>query len=228
MSQQGILKNGVGKKLIMGLTGIFLVSFLMVHLGINLCALVNDNGETFNSAAEFMSQNFFIRTAEWGLFLGFIIHILDAAVLTWNNRKSRPVNYAKVDGAANSTWYSRSMGILGTLLLIFLILHLGHFWVKSRFIGIENPFTQHDDLYFIMLYTFQDLWVVIVYVLAQVSLAYHLLHGFQSAFKTLGLQHPKYDPLIKISGIVYSIVVPALFALIPVVLYLRFNHLITF
>ena len=116
-----------------------------------------------------MADNFFIRTAEWGLFLGFILHIVDAAVLTLGNRKSRPIAYAKVDGAANSSWYSRSMGILGTLLLIFLILHLGHFWVKSRFTGIENPFTQKDDLYFYMMYTFQDLWVVIIYILAQIS-----------------------------------------------------------
>jgi succinate dehydrogenase / fumarate reductase cytochrome b subunit len=228
MSQHGILKNVVGKKLIMGLTGIFLVSFLVVHLGINLCALVPDNGETFNSAAEFMADNFFIRTAEWGLFLGFILHIVDAAVLTLGNRKSRPIAYAKVDGAANSSWYSRSMGILGTLLLIFLILHLGHFWVKSRFTGIENPFTQKDDLYFYMMYTFQDLWVVIIYILAQISLGYHLLHGFKSAFRTLGLNHPKYNPLISIIGIVYSILVPTLFAIIPVVLHLRYNHYITF
>ena len=228
MSQQGILKNVVGKKLLMGLTGLFLVSFLVVHVGINACALINDNGETFNTAAEFMATNFFIRTAEWGLFLGLIIHILDAAVLTWHNRKSRPVAYAKMDGKANSTWYSRSMGILGTLLLIFLIVHLAHFWVKSRFTGIENPLSGKDDLYFVMFWTFQDLWVVILYVLAQASLAYHLLHGFQSAFQTLGINHPKYNPLIKIAGIAFSILVPTLFAIIPVVLYLRFNHLINF
>jgi succinate dehydrogenase / fumarate reductase cytochrome b subunit len=232
MSQHGILKNVVGKKLIMGLTGIFLVSFLVVHVGINACALVNDDGYTFNTAAEFMASNFFIRTAEWGLFLGLLIHVFDAAVLTLHNRKSRPVAYAKMDGKANSTWYSRSMGILGTLLLIFLIVHLAHFWVKSRFTGLEdqlyNNGTILPDLYKQMSDTFQSLWVVILYTVAQFSLAYHLLHGFPSAFHTLGISHPKYNPLIKIVGITFSIVVPTLFAIIPVVLYLRSNHLINF
>ena len=232
MSQQGILTNVVGKKLLMGLTGLFLVSFLVVHVGINACALIPDNGYTFNLAAEFMASNFFIRTAEWGLFLGLMIHVFDAAVLTWHNRKSRPVAYAKMDGKANSTWYSRSMGILGTLLLIFLIVHLAHFWVKSRFTGLEEMgYSTGEilpDLYNQMLNTFKNLWVVILYALAQFSLAYHLLHGFPSAFQTLGISHPKYNPLIKTAGITFSIVVPTLFAIIPVVLYLRFNHFINF
>lgn len=222
MANSGLLQNGIGKKLLMGLTGLFLITFLVVHLGINLCALVDDGGELFNNAAYFMGHNLFIRTAEIGLFLGIIVHIVDALLLTLQSRKARPVAYAVVDGKANSRWYSRWMGLLGTLILMFLIVHLIHFWVKSRFTGIEDEYGR-ENLYLVMVNTFKIHWVVLVYVLAQISLAYHLLHGFQSAFQTLGFNHPKYTPLIKIVGATFAILVPTLFAIIPIVLHIRHN-----
>lgn len=215
-----MLGSSVSKKVIMGLTGLFLISFLVVHLGINLCALLDDGGETFNIAAEFMAKNLVIRTMEIGLFLGFIIHIVDGLYLEFKNRQARPVAYYKSPGSENSTWYSRSMGLLGTLLLIFLIVHLAHFWVKSRFGDITDEYGR-ENLYLIMAQVFKNPIVVVLYVISQISLAYHLLHGFQSAFQTLGFNHPKYSPLIKVTGTAYAILVPLLFAIIPVVLYFR-------
>jgi succinate dehydrogenase / fumarate reductase cytochrome b subunit len=129
------------------------------------------------------------------------------------------VGYNKIDGAANSKWYSRSMGLLGTLLLIFLIIHLVHFWVKSRFTGLPDA-NGHENLYAVMQETFKMLWVVVVYVLAMVSLAYHLMHGFQSSFQTLGLNHKKYTPLIKKAGMWFSIIIPLIFAAMPIAMYL--------
>ncbi len=212
----------IGKKLVMGLTGIFLILFLIVHCGVNALVFLDDDGELFNKAAHFMGTNFFIRVGEVILFIGLIWHIIQSLIVTITNSKARPQGYAKF--ANSSPWYSRSMGLLGTLVLIFLIVHLAHFWVVSRF-GELNVKTYDmekvDNLYFLMQDVFSNLWIVIVYDLAMISLAYHLLHGFQSAFQTLGINHKKYTPLIRITGIIYSILLPLLFAAMPVVIYLR-------
>ena len=205
----------------MGLTGLFLISFLVIHCFLNSLIFVNDGGALFNEGAHFMATNWIIRAMEVVLMLGIILHIVQALVLTLENRKARPIAYAQVNGAANSSWYSRSMGLLGTLLLIFLIIHLAHFWVKSRFTGLPlDESTGHDNLFIVMTETFKYLWVVIVYCLAMVSLSYHLMHGFQSAFQTLGLNHKKYTPLIKSVGMWFSIIVPIIFAAMPISMHL--------
>jgi succinate dehydrogenase / fumarate reductase cytochrome b subunit len=130
------------------------------------------------------------------------------------------VAYAVVDGAANSKWYSRSMGLLGTLLLLFLIIHLKHFWYFSRLTdGLESR-----TLFAEMQSVFTNPWVVIVYVLGCISLGYHLLHGFQSAFQTLGWNHPKYTPTIKMIGAIYAIVISAVFAAMPIAFYFNLIH----
>jgi len=220
MSKSGFLSSSLGKKFIMSLTGLFLISFLIVHCLLNSFIFFNDGGLIFNTGAHFMATNWLIRAMEIVLFLGLILHAVQALVLTMANKKARPVGYAKFNGAANSTWYSRSMGLLGTLILLFLIIHLAHFWVKSRFTGLPGEDANgHENLYAVMQETFTHLWVVVVYCLAMISLAYHLLHGFQSAFQTLGLNHKKYTPLIKGVGTVFAIVVPLIFAAMPVAMY---------
>jgi succinate dehydrogenase / fumarate reductase cytochrome b subunit len=215
---KGMFSYSIGKKLIMGLTGMFLILFLIVHCGINSLIFLNDGGETFNRAAEFMSHNWLIRILEVGLFLGFILHIIQSLILTLENKKARKIGYAVSNANANSKWYSRSMGLLGTLILIFLILHLKHFWVVSRF--TDHISSGEQTLYDEMKEVFANPIVVIIYVLAQISLAYHLMHGFQSAFQTLGLYHKKYTPIIKKIGTIYAIIIPLLFALMPIVMYL--------
>ena len=149
-----IFKSSIGKKIVMGLTGLFLISFLLVHCGINACIFLNDNGETFNKAAHFMGTNLFIRTAEIGLFLGLLIHIIQGLVLTYENNKKRPIKYAVNAGNQNSKWYSRSMGLLGTLLLIFLIIHMGDFWTHSRVPGLVGglPEVEYDGVVYHDLY----------------------------------------------------------------------------
>ena len=205
----------------MGLTGLFLISFLLVHCFINSLIFFNDGGLTFNTGADFMAHNWIIRFGEIVLFGGLILHIVQALVLTLENKKARPIPYAKIDGAANSSWYSRSMGLLGTLLLIFLIIHLAHFWVKSRFTGLPEELDAdgHENLYFVMQETFTQMWVVVLYCLSMISLSYHLMHGFQSAFQTLGLNHKKYTPLIKKTGLAFSILIPIVFAAMPIAMH---------
>lgn len=216
------LSSSLGRKLIMAVTGLSLIIFLIVHCGINSLIFFNDGGETFNSAAEFMGTNWLIRTTEVGLMLGFIIHIVDGLMLWNSNKAKRPIKYAIVKGEANSTWYSRSMGLLGTLVLIFLIIHLRHFWVVSRF--TDEITSGKETLFGEMREVFQNPFVVIVYVLGCISLSYHLMHGFQSSFQTMGWNHPKYTPFVKSLGKWFSIIVPIVFASMPISMYFGWIH----
>ncbi len=212
------LTSSIGKKVIMSLTGLFLISFLVIHATINAMIFYNDGGETFTHWGHFMGTNPIIRTLEIGLVLGFLIHIADGLWLTKKNNDARPVKYAVTNPSANSSWYSRSMGLLGTLILIFLVIHTSHFWIPNR----SNQFATGEELnlYQMMLDIFQNIWVVIIYVLGCFSLFWHLLHGFESAFKTLGLYHLKYNGAIHAIGVAFSIVIPTLFALMPISIYL--------
>ncbi len=221
-----LFKSSIGKKFLMGLTGLFLVTFLLVHCFINSMVFFDSTGSLFNEYAHFMGTNILIRIAEVGLFGGLILHVIDGLMLFFQNRAARPEKYAYSDYSTNSTWYSRSMALLGTLLLMFLILHLAHFWVQSRF--MQLPEVDHPqlkvpmiNLYGLMVTTFSSPLIVAVYVLAQISLAYHLLHGFKSAFQSLGLNHTKYNQLIDATGTVFSIIIPLIFAAMPIVIYLR-------
>ena len=138
MSNSGVFSQSIGRKIAMGLTGLFLISFLVVHCFLNALIFFNDGGETFNIGAEFMATNWIIRAMEIVLFAGILLHIWLALKLTIQNRRARPVKYAVGPGQSNSKWYSRWMGLLGTLLLMFLIIHTRHFWVETRFIGLEH------------------------------------------------------------------------------------------
>lgn len=217
-NQANFLQSSLGKKLIMGLTGLFLISFLVVHAFINSLIFFNDGGVLFNEGSEFMAHNPVIRVIEIVLFIGIILHIVQALILTLQNNKARPVKYAVNNGKANSKWYSRSMGLLGTLLLIFLIIHLKHFWVVSRF--TDEITSGEETMYGEMKEVFENPLIVITYVLGVISLGYHLLHGFQSAFQTLGLNHPKYTPVIKAIGFWFSIIISIAFAAMPIAMYM--------
>jgi succinate dehydrogenase / fumarate reductase cytochrome b subunit len=167
---------------------------------------------------------------EVGLFVGFILHIVQGIVLTAKNRSKRPVGYAVTRRNQTSKWYSRSMGLLGVLILIFLIIHLGQFWVHTRFaflfggVGEVTYDKPMDDLYGSMVTVFSHGWVVIVYLIALVALGFHLAHGFQSAFRTLGMTSSRYIPIVKCVGYAYAIIVPVIFALMPVTMFFGWVH----
>jgi succinate dehydrogenase / fumarate reductase cytochrome b subunit len=234
MTWKQVFTSSIGKKIVMSLTGIFLIVFLIVHVGINATIFAdlnvpvwpfdaNENGAMFNRAAHFMGSTVLIRIVEVGLFLGIFLHIIQGLILEFDNRKKRGTHgYAVALGNRGSKWYSRSMGLLGTILLIFLILHWWHFWIPARITGHEElkEMGEMHDMFSLMQFTFQELWVVIFYVAACISLAYHLLHGFQSAFRTLGLGNKKWLGIVQSLGVGYSIIVPLLFALMPIAMYL--------
>lgn len=215
---KGFLKSSIGKKVVMGLTGLFLVSFLVIHVSINACIFFNDGGQTFNAAADFMAHNPVIRILEIGLLAGLILHAVQALILTMQNKKARPVAYAKVDGAANSKWYSRSMGVLGSLLLMFLVVHFANFWFPTKVAVFSH---QEHNTFESMKVVFDQWYFVAIYLLGVGALCYHLLHGVQSAFQSLGLNHKNYTPAIKSFGVWFSIIVSLLFASMPIVMFLH-------
>lgn len=213
----GLFGSSIGRKIIMGLSGLFLVSFLIIHCSINALIFLNDNGDTFNTAAHFMVSNPAMKVMEIVLFAGFILHIIDGIMLWLQNRSARPVSYAVSN--KSSKWYSRNMAILGTFILFFLVIHLSHFWFKK----VNNDLTsttingvEMHNMYNEMLAVFSNpIWTVI-YVVSCLALAYHLLHGFRSGFQTLGINHPKYNKLLNVIGIALGVVLPVVFALMPV------------
>jgi succinate dehydrogenase / fumarate reductase cytochrome b subunit len=219
MTFKHFFTSSIGKKFSMAFTGLFLILFLIVHAGINSCIFLNDGGSTFNEVAHFMSHNWIMRFLEIGLFAGLIVHAIQGLMLWNQNNKARPIAYQYNQPSKNSSWYSRSMGILGTLLLLFLIMHLSHFYVGTK-IALYSGDTAHD-LFEEMKQVFSNLWIVVLYLCGVIALFWHLYHGFQSAFQTLGIHHKKYTPLIKMLGTGYAIIICLLFALMPIAMYLN-------
>jgi succinate dehydrogenase / fumarate reductase cytochrome b subunit len=211
------ITSSIGKKFLMGFTGLFLISFLVIHVLINACIYFNDGGATFNMAASFMANNIIIRVVEVGLFLGIILHVVQALIITLQNNKARPQKYAVQNLAVSSKWYSRSMGLLGTLLLMFLVVHLANFWVPTKIAVFKG---EEHNTFESLKTVFSNPIVLAVYLLGLISLFYHLLHGFQSAFQTFGLNHKKYTPCIKSFGFWYSVIIVLLFASMPITLFM--------
>ena len=299
MSNSVLFKSSIAKKYFMALTGLFLCTFLIGHLLGNLQLIFNTGEEgrrAFNEYAYFMGHNLFIQVLSYTTYLALIIHAVDGIMLTIQNKKARPVNYAYSNPKANSGTASRNMAILGTLILVFIATHMANFWWKAKItkeipmhslvktvdypVG-QNPATgemvtkpievtyylqtngtyqqfkvkdpstgqeqklmelknKHEfyditsgvkmgegykDLHSVVMTFFSKenssaLFGVIFYVISMLVLGYHLWHGFASAFQSLGLNHPLYTPIIKKVGMAFSIIVPFLFAIIPVIIYI--------
>jgi succinate dehydrogenase / fumarate reductase cytochrome b subunit len=223
MKWSELFTSSVGKKFVMGLTGIFLILFLIVHVSVNACIWAMDDGQMFNMAAHFLGATVVPRVLEIGLFIGFILHIVQAYVLEVQNRRKRGIGYQVAMGNKGSKWYSRYMGWLGTFVLLFLVIHLRDFWVPSRFTDMDKvsypPGVEVHDLFSLMKDTFHTGWIVVVYLVGCLALAYHLMHGFQSAFRSLGVDNSRYLRLINGIGVAFSVVVPLAFAMMPISMY---------
>lgn len=207
----GIVKTSIARKFVMAFTGFFLIVFLLTHLSINLLTLSSDP-EAFNEASHFMATNPLIQVMQYVLAAGFLIHIIMGIKLTKQNSDARPVKYVKNNAAANSGFASRSMIVTGLLVLVFIVLHLkDYFWVLK--FGDMTPYSSDYDL---VVGLFGSPLYTVIYVAAFVLLGIHLSHGFQSAFQSLGANHPQYTPFVKGFGTWYSILVPAGFALVAV------------
>jgi succinate dehydrogenase / fumarate reductase cytochrome b subunit len=243
--------SSLGKKLIMALTGLFLCTFLIVHLGGNLLLFSNDNGFGFNVYANFLTHFPPIEVIAYILYLSILVHALYAIILTVKNRKARPVGYA-IQAKSDASWSSKNMGLLGSILLLFIVIHMSDFWFGyhndkkmgfkeyrtdlktgttteadytpgyaefSHSVSTENDteIVRVKDLHARVVQIFSHLWYVVFYVIAMGALSFHLLHGFQSAFRTLGWVHRKYTPIVYGIGCwFFAVIIPLGFAAMPV------------
>jgi succinate dehydrogenase / fumarate reductase, cytochrome b subunit len=217
--------SSIGRKVIVAFSGLFLVLFLLGHVSGNLLLFKDDGGQAFNEYARFMTTNQFVQVLSIVTYASILLHIIYTIILTVQNRKARPIGYAVSNAGDNSPWTSRNMGILGTLILIFLVIHLRAFWFRMHW-G-EIPYVNYEgvgeikNLYAVVTEAFSHLWYVALYVISMLILAFHLTHGFRSAFQTLGLRHKKYTPAIETLGYFIAVVVPILFALMPIYMYFK-------
>lgn len=217
-----MLTSTLGRKLLMSLTGLFLISFLTIHLIGNLAIFSSDDGLAFNAYAAFMSTNPLIGAVSYLLYAGIVLHVVVAFILYFQNRSARPVKYNNQKSGENSSWESRSMTLLGILILAFLLIHLKDFWWQYKVGGgyqFVNDANGNRDIYALVIEQFSTTFALVSYLIGLAALFLHLKHGFQSAFQTLGLEHRKYTPAIKAIGLIYAIIVPIGFAAIPIFVY---------
>jgi succinate dehydrogenase / fumarate reductase cytochrome b subunit len=217
-----ILTSSIGKKLMMSLAGLFLVVFLLVHLGINLSLILADTREPFNKAAHFMSTNIIVKIMEIVLFGGFLLHILYGVMLQIQNWVARPKRYKK-ENFSQTSFFSKFMIHTAAIITVFMVIHLFDFYFRAKFFG-EVPSVVYDgkeyhDLGILVIEKFKMGGFVVFYLACFLILAFHLLHGFQSAFQSLGLEHKTYTPVIKALGVLYTVLVTAGFILIPIYIY---------
>lgn len=248
--------SSLGKKLIMALTGLFLCTFLIVHVGGNALLFKNDDGYAFNMYANFLTHFPPIEVIAYILYAFILVHALYALILTVKNRKARPVGYA-VKASDNASWSSKNMGLLGSILFLFIVIHMGDFWYHYKFtnavqfkeyrtdlssgvtqsvefvpksadfehsISTENniEIVRVKDLHLRVAASFANPVYDIFYVIAMVAVSFHLLHGFQSAFRTLGWTHRKYTPIVEFIGTwFFAVIIPIAFALMPIVYYFK-------
>lgn len=255
------LDSSIGRKVLMSLTGLFLCLFLIVHLSGNLQLFFDDMGLAFNQYSVWMTTFLPIKIVSYLLYASILIHVFNGFRLALMNRSARPVNYSASKDPRSSTWASKNMAVLGTVLLIFLVTHMANFWFKYKFgdvpwteytvnvatgevLGKQQVveainFRPHEyvtagtdgtsvqtivvrDLYKVVEEAFKVNWLVALYLIGLIALAYHLVHGFQSAFQTLGIRHTSYTKLIQAVGIwLYGIIIPLMFAAMPIYFFLK-------
>ncbi|MCC6754650.1 MAG: succinate dehydrogenase cytochrome b subunit [Saprospiraceae bacterium] len=220
-----LFRSSIGRKVVMSLSGLFLIAFLVVHLLGNLQLLASDGGRQFNLYAYFMTHNPLIKTVSYLLYLTILLHALQGIALARANRKAKGKSYAVSSNAPVSA-FSKYMIHLGMILFIFLGLHMYQFWLQMKMGNapvVSYPGTDHpvQDLNALVVEAFTNPFYVAIYALSMLALGLHLWHGFQSAFQTLGLNHPKYNGLIHMVGKVYAAFVAVGFAVIPVILFFR-------
>lgn len=210
------LCSSIGKKLIMSLSGLFLVVFLVVHLLLNMAALLSR--ELYEMACEFMDTNLFVQIMVPVLAMGFIVHIVCSIVIELKNQTARPVKYLAANQAKAASWASKNMFVLGLIVLGFLCMHFFHFWSKMQlqsFLGNE-PANAYD----LLVNLFSKWYYCLLYIVWVCALYFHISHGFWSAFQSIGLTNARWIPRLQFLAKLYAIVVTLGFIIIPVYFFL--------
>jgi len=216
-------KSSIGQKFLMSITGLFLIVFLLVHLTANLFLL--GGSDSYNMATHFMDTNPLIQIMQPILAIGFLVHIIYASVLTIQNMKARPEKYDKVNQANSSSWASRNMFVLGSLVGIFLTMHIINFFWKMKFSGsdllteVNVDGTKMENAYALVTGLFNDASLGLVYslfyILGALFLGLHLQHAFWSAFQTIGLSNNIWRKRLEVVGNIYALLIACGFAIIP-------------
>jgi len=211
------------QKALAALSGGFLILFLIGHLAGNLQLFIPGEigKKQFNAYALFMTTNPAVMVLSYLTYFSILLHSTLTIFLTLKSKSVRPVKYLVNSGSSNSTWSSKNMAFLGTVLLIFLIVHLRSFWYEMHFGEIGLDKWGNKDLYTVTVTAFDNIFYTAFYVLSMIMLAFHLHHGVESAFQTLGLNTLKYEKTIKFIGQGIAVVIPLVFATIPITLYVR-------
>ena len=209
------------RKTLAGLSGFFLVLFLLGHLLGNLQLFIpgEDGQKQFNEYALFMTTNPAVKSLSVLTYSSIILHTVLTLFLVFQSSNARDVKYLQSSGNANSTWGSKNMAVLGTLILVFIVIHMKSFWYEMHFGVICLAHWCNKDLHTVTVTAFNELWYVLFYVLSMVVLAIHLNHGVESVFQTLGIKTRRYVSLIHKAAYGFALIVPAAFASIPIYLY---------
>ncbi len=217
------LPNSLARKNLMALTGLFLCFFLVIHLAGNLQLLLPAERAQlqYNHYSELLSHNILIKVVSYVLYASIIAHTIYALVLTLRSRAALgSQGYAYDRRGAVSPWYSRNMGILGTLIFFFIVVHMANFWYPYKFGEVPMDMAGRKDLYRVVVLAYREWWYVALYIVSMLALGFHLLHGFYSAFQSLGLYHTKYGRWMNWAGRAYTFLITAGFILIPIWVFL--------
>ena len=219
----GFFNSSIARKFWMAITGLFLITFLMVHLGVNLVMFAGK--DAFNTATHFMATNPVIQVMQYVLAAGFLANIIGGIKLTIQNKKARPIKYAYENASANSSWESRNMIITGVLVLVFLILHMRNFFYEMKFAHSVDTYMLdglmvHND-YALVSGLFTIWYYVVIYVLAFIALGLHLNHGFQSAFQSAGWKNNNWKGIMSTVGTAFSAIIAVGFSAIAIYFFLN-------
>jgi len=225
--KKGLFKTSVGRKNLMAFTGLFIIFFLIIHLVGNLILVIPNSffpiefwggvqnvHDMYNAYSHFLVHFWPVTIVAWVLYAAILAHIVDALLITVRNRKSQGEKY-QVSDTETSTWYSRNMGILGTIIGLFIVIHMAQFWLQYKVLKIEH------DLYSLVLATFKIWWYVVIYEIGIIALGFHLVHGIESAHRSLGIYPNKLMRTIKLIALYFSLVMAILYASIPIILYFK-------
>jgi len=214
------------RKTIIAGTGLFLCVFLVVHLSANCILLLPEETARglYNSYSTTLRESPLIKIVAYALYASILLHVFYALLITLNNRKAKPQKYVMNNSKENSTWTSQNMGLIGTMILLFIVVHLANFWARIKLgmgdaVGLDTA--GNVDVYEVTSSLFHNIYYVIFYTVLVIPLAFHLHHGFKSAFKTLGFYHKKGLRIVAKIALIYAIVMGVGFGVIPFIVYFK-------
>ena len=227
LEKKGLFRSSVSRKNVMAITGLFISFFLIIHLIGNLILIIPDSyfpiefwgnvenaHDMYNAYSHFLVSFWPVSVIAWILYSFLLLHVIDAVLITLKNKQSKGEKYQKTD-LSSSKWYARNMGLLGTVIGVFIVIHMAQFWLKYKVLEIEH------DLYNLVIATFKIGWYVILYEIGIIALGFHLVHGIESAHISLGFHQKRVLKFIKTFALWFSIAITILYAIIPLVIYFK-------